>query len=148
MIEKYSLSNGIPVFFVPMHSSPVVTVQAWVTQGSAHETESLAGISHFIEHALFKGTRNHKVGEVAKEIESHGGEINAFTSFEQTAFYTTLASRYFENGLDVIADMIRNPTFDPEEMEREKEVILEEIKRSYDSAARTVSNNLWKTCFC
>ena len=147
MIQKYRLSNGIPVFIVETHFAPVVSIQAWVTRGSAHESNKLAGISHFLEHAVFKGTRKRKVGEIALEIESHGGEINAFTSFEETAYYATLASRYFEAGLDVIADTVQNPIFDLQEMNREREVILEEIRRTQDSPGRMVSNNLWANCF-
>ena len=124
-----------------------MTVQAWISRGSVYETEKLAGISHFLEHSLFKGTKNRNVGEIALEIETCGGEINAFTSFEETVYYTTLGSRYFEKGMDIIADAVQNPTFDPEEMLREREVILEEIKRSQDSPYRTVSHNLWKTAF-
>jgi len=125
----------------------VVSVQAWVTRGSIHESSAVAGISHFLEHALFKGTKRRKVGELAKEIESRGGEVNAFTSFEETAFYATLASRYFVEGLDVIADLIQNPLFDKDEMLREREVILEEIKRAHDSPSKMVSMNLWQGCF-
>jgi zinc protease len=147
MIERYTLKNGIPVFIVENHASPVVSIQAWVKRGSVHEVSEVAGISHFLEHALFKGTRRRRVGEIALEIERHGGEINAFTSFEETAYYTTIASRYFEQGLDIIADAIQNPLFDSGEMAREREVILEEIKRAYDSPSRVVSMNLWKTMF-
>ncbi len=146
-IDKYTLKNGIPLFIVETHASPVVSIQAWVRRGSVYEPPKLAGISHFLEHALFKGTKRRKVGEIANEIESRGGEINAFTSFEETAYYATLASRFFEDGLDVIADAVQNPSFDAEEMEREKEVILEEIRRAYDSPYKLLSMNLWKTCF-
>ncbi len=147
MLERYTLKNGIPVFIVESHASPVVSIQAWVTRGSVHESAKVAGISHFLEHALFKGTHRRKVGEVAAEIESRGGEINAFTSFEETAFYTTLASRYFREGLDIIADMMINPLFDKEEMVREREVIIEEIKRAHDSSQKMVSMNLWQEAF-
>ncbi len=147
MIEKFTLKNGIPVFIVETHASPVVSIQAWVKRGSAYETPNVAGISHFLEHALFKGTKKRKVGEIANQIEARGGEVNAFTSFEETAYYTTLASRYFEDGLDILADALQNPLFDEEEMAREKEVILEEIKRANDSPGKTLSQNLWKTLF-
>ena len=147
MVQKYTLKNGIPLFIVESHASPVVSIQAWVTRGSIHESDKLAGISHFLEHALFKGTKRRKVGQVAADIESRGGEVNAFTSFEETAFYTTLASRYFEEGLDVIADIMQNPLFDKDEMAKEKEVILEEIKRAHDSPYKTVSMNLWQAAF-
>lgn len=147
MLEKFTLKNGIPVFIVPQSQAPVVSIQAWVSRGSVYESEALAGISHFLEHALFKGTKKRAVGEIARQIESRGGEINAFTSFEETAYYTTLASRYFEEGLDVIADAVQYPLFDAEEMAREREVILEEIKRAHDSPYKMVSTNLWKSSF-
>ena len=147
MIEKLTLKNGIPVFIVETHASPVVSIQAWVKRGSAYEEPKVAGISHFLEHALFKGTKRRKVGEIANQIEARGGEVNAFTSFEETAYYTTLASRYFEDGIDILADALQNPLFDAEEMEKEKEVILEEIKRANDSPGKTLSQNLWKTLF-
>lgn len=147
MIERYTLKNGIPVFVVENPAAPVVTIQAWINRGSAYETDKVAGISHFLEHSLFKGTRKRKVGEIALEVESCGGEINAFTSFEETVYYTTLGSRFLEKGLDIICDAIQNPSFDPDEMVREREVILEEIKRAQDSPSRIVSYNLWKTLF-
>jgi len=147
MIERYTLKNGIPVFIVENHAAPVVTIQAWVKRGSIYEPDKLAGISHFLEHSLFKGTAKRKVGEIALEIEGCGGEINAFTSFEETVYYTTLGSRFISQGLEILSDAIRNPSFDPEEMIREREVILEEIKRAKDSPYRTVSQNLWKSFF-
>ena len=147
MIAKYTLKNGIPVFIVETHASPVVSIQAWVGRGSVYESEKEAGISHFLEHALFKGTKKRKVGQIASEIESRGGDINAFTSFEETCYYTTLASRYFSEGMDIIADAVQNPVFDAEEMAKEKEVILEEIKRAYDSPYKVLSMNLWKESF-
>jgi zinc protease len=147
MLERYTLKNGIPLFIAESHASPVVSIQAWVTRGSIHETNKLAGVSHFLEHALFKGTRRRGVGEIAAEVESLGGEINAFTSFEETAFYTTMASRYFKEGLDIIADMMLYPSFDKQEMIREREVIIEEIKRAHDSPHKMVSMNLWQASF-
>lgn len=147
MLEKYTLRNGIPAFIVPWRASPVVSVQIWVRRGSIDEAESVAGISHFLEHALFKGTKRRGVGEVAGEIENRGGEINAFTSLEETCYYVTIASRYFDTGLDVLADAIRDPLFDPMEMEREREVILEEIRRAEDSPFKMVSTHLWSEMF-
>ena len=147
MIAKYTLKNGIPVFIVETHASPVVSIQAWISRGSVYESEKEAGISHFLEHSLFKGTKKRKVGQIASEIESRGGDINAFTSFEETCYYTTLASRYFCEGLDIIADAVQNPSFDADEMAKEKEVILEEIKRAYDSPYKILSMNLWKETF-
>lgn len=147
MLQKYTLSNGIPVFIVENASSPVVSIQAWFCRGSAHEPEKLAGVSHFLEHSLFKGTKKRKVGQIADEIESRGGEVNAYTSFEETVYYATLASRFFDQGLDVIADAVQNPAFDAEEMVREREVILEEIKRAQDSPFKMVATRMWNTLF-
>jgi zinc protease len=147
MLQKHVLSNGVPVFLVESHSSPVVSIQAWVCRGSAHEPDKLAGISHFLEHSLFKGTRKRKVGQIADEIESRGGEINAYTSFEETVYYATLASRFFDQGLDVIADAVQNPAFDADEMLREREVILEEIRRAQDSPFKMVATRLWNSLY-
>lgn len=146
-VQRFHLKNGIPLFIVENHASPVVSVQAWVSRGSVYESEKLAGISHFLEHALFKGTKRRKVGEIALEVEKRGGEINAFTSYEETCYYTTLASRFVEDGIDIIADAIQNPSFDAEEMLREREVILEEIKRAQDSPHKVLVTNLWKGAF-
>ncbi|MBI4403351.1 MAG: insulinase family protein [Deltaproteobacteria bacterium] len=146
-IEKYTLNNGIPLFVVQTHEAPVVSIQAWVSRGSVHESESLSGISHFLEHALFKGTRRRGVGQAALDIERCGGEFNAFTSYEETVYHVTLPSRSFDEGLDVLCDLIQNPTFDSDEMSREKEVILEEIKRAHDSPHKILSMNLWEKSF-
>jgi len=147
MVERFRLGNGLPIFVVESHASPAASVQFWVRRGSAHEPDTLAGVSHFLEHAVFKGTPSRGVGEIAREIESRGGEINAFTSFEETAFHVTVASRYLRDGLAVIADTVRNPLFDPSEMAREREVILEEIRRAHDSPMKMLGMNTWSTAY-
>lgn len=147
MFHQYKLKNGIPVFVAEHHAAPVVSIQLWVSRGSADERSQEAGISHFLEHAVFKGTKKRGVGKIAADIERRGGEINAFTSFDETCYYATLASRYFEHGLDVLSDLIQNPVFDAEEMRKEREVILEEIRRAHDATFKTVSMNLWSMIF-
>jgi zinc protease len=87
---------------------------------------------HFIEHMLFKGTEKRKVREMAREIESLGGSINAYTSYDETVYHITIASRYAEIGFDVLADAMLHSTFDPVELEREREVVLEEIRMGQD----------------
>ncbi len=104
----------------------------WVKVGSADERDDEAGLAHVHEHMLFKGTTGRGVGEIAREVEAAGGGINAFTSFDHTCYYVTMSSRFFETGLDVLSDAMRNSTFDPAELGRELEVILEEIKRGED----------------
>ncbi|MBX7230675.1 MAG: insulinase family protein [Bdellovibrionales bacterium] len=147
MNKKYKLKNGLTVLLSESHKSPVVTIQMWVRTGSADEPEKVRGISHFIEHLVFKGTQKYKVGEIAKTIEASGGEINAYTSFDQTVFYVTLSKQYLSTGLDIIAEMMGNPTFDPEEVNREREVVLEEIKRGLDSSHRQAHQLLFSSIF-
>lgn len=141
------LPNGMHLVVYENHSAPVVSVQAWVRVGSADEPEEMAGVSHLLEHMLFKGTERRKVGEIAREIESNGGYINAFTTYDTTVYYVTIASRYFETGIDVIADALQNSSFDPEELEKEKEVVIEEIKRSNDIPERKAMNDIFELAF-
>lgn len=147
MIKKIQLKNGLQVIMVPSAKSPVVSVQMWVRTGSADEGRGVEGISHFIEHLVFKGTQKYKVGEIASLVEGSGGELNAYTSFDQTVFYVTISKAYFETGLDVIAEMMGFPTFDKTEIDNEREVVIEEIKRGNDSLGRQASQLLFKTAF-
>ncbi len=141
------LPNGMHLVVLESGSAPVVSIQAWVRVGSADEPEDMAGVSHLLEHMLFKGTQKRKVGEIAREIESKGGYINAFTTYDATVYYVTIASRYFETGLDVLADAIQNSSFDAEELEKEKEVVIEEIKRSNDIPERKAMNDIFELAY-
>src|SRR3984957_20978056 len=91
MLTQYQLKNKLKVLLVESHKAPVVAVQMWVKTGSADEKKGEEGISHFIEHLVFKGTRKFKVGEIASSVEAAGGELNAYTSFDQTVFYVTIS---------------------------------------------------------
>lgn len=144
---KYQLKNGLTVLLAESRKSPVVSVQTWVRTGSADETPSQAGISHFIEHLVFKGTRKFGVGEIAATVEGAGGELNAYTSFDQTVFHVTIASAQADTALEVIAEMMGHPRFDPDEVDREREVVIEEIKRGHDSPGRRNSQLLFSTAF-
>lgn len=141
------LDNGATVVVQEMRSAPVVAVQAWVGVGSADETPAEAGLAHVHEHMLFKGTERRRVGEIAQAIEGAGGEINAWTSFDQTVYHVVLASRDFNVGLDVLADAIHHSAFDAEELAREKEVVLEEIKRGEDQPSRVVTQALFDLAY-
>jgi len=140
---KIQLKNGLPVFLTPSHKAPVVSVQMWVRTGSADEKKGEEGISHFIEHLVFKGTRKFKVGEIAATIEGSGGELNAYTSFDQTVFHVTISRQFLETGLSAIAEMMGFPTFDPQEIDNERGVVIEEIKRGQDSLGRAASELLF-----
>ena len=146
-VDRHCLDNGLTVLLAPSRLAPVVAVQAWVGVGSADETHRQAGIAHVFEHMLFKGTAKRGVGEIARSVEASGGEINAWTSFDQTVFHVVIASRYTNTALDVLADALINPTFDEQELEREREVILEEIRQSEDDPMRSVARALFATAF-
>lgn len=141
------LKNGLNVLLIESHKSPVVSVQMWVRTGSADEAPSEAGLSHFIEHLVFKGSKNYKVGEIAKVVEGSGGEINAYTSFDQTVFYVTISKQYTETGLDIISQMMGYPIFDADEINNEREVVIEEIKKGMDSAGRVASQQMFSQVY-
>jgi zinc protease len=147
MFKKYQLKNGMNVLLAESHKSPVLSIQMWVRTGSADEFKGEEGISHFIEHLVFKGSRHFKVGEMAATVEAAGGEINAYTSFDQTVFYVTLSKEFEEVGMKVIAEMMGFPTFDKGEIDNEREVVIEEIKRSQDNLPRQASRLLFSTMY-
>ena len=147
MLKKFQLKNGLNVLLMESHKSPVVSVQMWVRTGSADEQKGEEGISHFIEHLVFKGTEKFKVGEIASIVEGAGGELNAYTSFDQTVFYVTISKEFAETGLDVISQMMGFPAFDATEIDNEREVVIEEIKRGQDSPGRVASQLLFSTAY-
>jgi len=147
MFKKYQLKNGMKVLLVESHKSPVLSIQMWVKTGSADEKKGEEGISHFIEHLVFKGTRKYKVGEIASAVEAAGGELNAYTSFDQTVFYVTISKEFQKVGLDVISEMMGFPHFDAKEIDNEREVVIEEIKRSHDSPHRQASRTLFSSVY-
>jgi len=138
--QQFTMNNGIKVILEENRAVPVVALQIWVKTGSADEKDEEAGVCHFIEHMLFKGTEKRKVREMAREIESLGGNINAYTSYDDTVYYVTLSSLYADTGLSILTDLVGHPTFDPSELEREREVILEEIRRGEDDPSRRLFN--------
>ncbi|GIL17146.1 MAG: hypothetical protein BroJett040_08970 [Oligoflexia bacterium] len=145
--KKFQLKNGLNVILAENHRAPVVSVQMWVRTGSADEKKGEEGISHFIEHLVFKGSRKFGVGEIAARIEGAGGELNAYTSFDQTVFYVTLSKHFIDEGLVAINEMMGFPTFDETEINNEREVVIEEIKRGQDSLGRRASQLLFSTAF-
>ena len=144
---NFRLPNGLEVVLEENRAAPVVAFQAWVKVGSADEPREQAGIAHFTEHMLFKGTRRRGVGQIAQEVEGAGGEINAWTSYDETAYHLVMASPFFDAGLDILADSLRHSAFDPEELERERQVVLEEIKQGLDDPDRMAAQGLFQTAF-
>ncbi|MBN1384231.1 MAG: insulinase family protein [Elusimicrobia bacterium] len=126
------LDNGINVIFNYDTSSALTAIQIWVSAGGADENKNILGISHFIEHVIFKGTKNRSREQIAPEIEKLGGVINAATSKDFTYFYTIVPSKYCIKAAEILSDAVLNPEFPAEEMENERFVVLEEIQRSDD----------------
>jgi zinc protease len=137
-ISSFTLDNGMKVILEELHSSPVVAMEVWVRAGGADEKPEEAGIAHLFEHMLFKGTAKRKVGEISREIEARGGDINAFTSYDHTAYVVKIPSRHFDAALDVLSDAVINSAFDPEELKKEAQVVLEEIRRAEDNPDRKI----------
>ncbi|MBI2378434.1 MAG: insulinase family protein [Deltaproteobacteria bacterium] len=144
---KTKLSNGLTVLVEENHACRVASMQVWVGVGSADESEKEAGLAHVHEHMLFKGTDRRGLGEIAAEIEAAGGDINAYTSYDQTVYYVTIASREANVGLDILADAVQHSKFDPEELTKELEVVLEEVRRGKDTPSRVMSENLFREAF-
>jgi zinc protease len=141
------LANGLKTVAIKNPSSDVVSIQVWISCGSANEKEKEYGVSHFIEHLLFKGTEKHSVGDIAREVESLGGDLNAFTAKEYTCYYVTLPSVYLEQGLKTLKDLVYGPTFIKEEIDSEREVIVEEIRRYQDIPSSVASENFFEIHF-
>ena len=131
MIKIEKLSNGLTVVLEELTYAPSASVGAWVRAGAVDEGKN-AGISHFIEHMMFKGTKNRNFRQISEDLEKLGTNVNAFTTKESTCFYIKALSSNLTESLEVIADMISNSVFDEAEMEKEKDVICEEIKMIED----------------
>ena len=129
---KHTLPNGVRVVLEPIPTVRSAAVGLWCRTGSVDETDAEAGITHLIEHMLFKGTEKRTAKEIAETIEGRGGSLNAFTDKENTCYYCRVLSEEVPTAIDVLADMMRSSRLDREELKREESVVLEEIKRSHD----------------
>lgn len=137
--KKDILDNGLKVITCPMPHTRSVSVLFFVMAGSCYEQAGVAGISHFIEHMCFKGTRKRPTSyEISKAIEGVGGIMNGGTDREITSYWCKLASQHFEIAVDVIVDLLRNPLFRAEDVDKERQVIIEEINMSLDSPQQRV----------
>lgn len=133
MYEFKTLQNGIRVVAEKIDYLKSISIGVWVGNGSRHETADENGISHFIEHILFKGTKNRNALEIARAIDDVGGQLNAFTAREYTCFYTKTLDAHAPVALDVLSDMLFNSLLSKEDMDKERKVILEEISLYEDS---------------
>lgn len=140
------LDNGMTLLF-EKRNMPVVSVALAIKTGGIHEKESEKGISHFIEHMLYKGTQKRSAKQIAEEIENKGGDLNGFTGETITAYWCKMPSKHLNVALDVLTDMVKNSVFDPNEFEKERKVIFEEIKMHKDNPMRYVLDKIHESLY-
>lgn len=145
--EIDKLKNGLEVIFVNLPGSTAASAQIWFRAGSTFENESNHGIAHFLEHMFFKGTQKRPGAMIAHEVESFGGEINAFTSFDYTCYYINTPNNHITQTVDILLDMVSNPKFSLEDLIPEREVVFEEFRRSIDSPNQYSFHQIQKACF-
>lgn len=149
-MQKHTLKNGLTVLLSPINYVRSATIGIFAKTGSCNESSEESGISHFTEHMLFKGTKRRTSKEIVSAIEGKGGILNAFTDKELTCYTARVVDTELNTAIDVLADMYQNSLFDPEELEMEKGVVLEEISRSQDNPEEYVHHlfmkNRWKGC--
>src|SRR4051812_3409809 len=147
-VEKETLPNGLEVIVQEDHSAPVVSVQMWVRTGSIHEGRHLgAGMSHMLEHMLFKGTETCSASEFAQRIQDGGGYVNAYTSFDRTVYWIDIPSKGLGTALDLLADAALNSTLPAEEFVKEQEVIRREFAMLHDDPDRMSSAALFTAAY-
>ena len=137
--NKTTLSNGLKTITIPMEDNPAVTVLVMVETGSKYETKKINGLSHFLEHMMFKGTSKRPTAmDISRELDSLGAQYNAFTGQEYTGYYAKVSKEKVDNALDVVSDVYLNPLLNEKEIEKEKGVIVEEIRMYQDLPHRHV----------
>lgn len=145
-IQTFVLKNGIRLVHQEVNS-PVSHFGAIINTGSRDEEEGEQGIAHFIEHVIFKGTKTRKAFHILNRIEDVGGELNAYTTKEETSVYATFLSEYYQRSMELIADILFNSTFPEKELEREKEVVVEEINSYKDSPSELIFDEFEEILF-
>jgi zinc protease len=146
-IETIEKINNLNTLFINSKDSTSGSVQIWFRAGSSLEETSNQGIAHFLEHMFFKGTKKRPGHIIAKDIESFGGQVNAFTSFDYTCYYINAPSNKLDESADIIIDMVSNPEFKQSELVPEREVVFEEYLRSLDNPSRVNFQNIQDNIF-
>lgn len=141
------LDNGVTVLYEKVPGVKVVSVQCWIKTGSVNENDKLSGISHFLEHMLFNGTKKFKPGEIDEYLDAKGGYNNAFTSLDVTNYYVTIPTDEAEAAYEVVSDMVFNALLLQSEIDREKPVVLQEINRKYDDPSYKMWQDLQAALF-
>jgi zinc protease len=143
-----TLDNGLTIIVREDHSAPVVSVQAWARTGSIHEGEWLgAGLSHILEHMLFKGTESRGAGRIDQEVQGAGGYMNAYTSFDRTVYYIDAPNTGAKTAIDILCDIMQHATLPEGELEKELDVIRREIDMGNDDPGRRASRRLFETAY-
>jgi predicted Zn-dependent peptidase len=147
-IQRTTLPNGLTILTERMDHVRSVAMGVWISTGSRHELPEVNGISHFVEHMVFKGTKNRSAQHIAREVDAIGGNIDAFTGKETICFNIKVLDEHVPTAIDVLSDLVLNPTFDHEEIHRERGVVLEEIKIDEDNPDYLVheifTQSFWK----
>ena len=146
--SKTVLDNGLTVLIQEMPDNPMVSIYALVKAGSTTEGKYLGtGISHFLEHMIFKGTEQRQVGEIASQIQALGGTINASTTFDYTIYTITVPTEVFSTALEIMADALMNSKLDPVELEKERQVILGEMRLHHDNPGERLSDLVFQNVY-
>ncbi|MHB8108454.1 MAG: M16 family metallopeptidase [Syntrophorhabdaceae bacterium] len=146
-MEVHSLKNGLNYILEERKNAGVVAIQVWMNVGSKDEDDRIAGITHFIEHLIFKGTDKIKGNEFASRIEAMGGSVNAFTSFDNTVYHIVIPTMAFQEGFELLMESVKNPAFPEQEIAKERKVILEEIKMGEDDPQRKMFKELFSLSY-
>jgi len=148
MHKRVVLDNGLTLVLENTNAVRSVCIGVWVKAGAMYEDRSINGVSHFLEHMLFKGTKKRSARQIAEAMDSVGGQLNAFSAKEFTCFFTKVRDEHAEMAVELLSDMLKNSTFDPEEITREKNVVIEEIKMYDDAPDELIhdifSQSLWR----
>ena len=147
MLKLTKLNNGMTVISDSIDSVETISLGIFVSVGSVNEEDNQKGLSHFLEHMVFKGTITRNALQISSEIESVGGIMNAFTGQEMTGFHVKILKEHLPLAIDIISDMLQNPTFDSIEFNRERKVVIQEIKMVNDSPDDYISDLFQSTCF-
>ncbi len=146
-VRLTTLDNGLRVITDDLPGIATATLGLWVEVGTRNEPPEINGVSHFLEHMAFKGTSRRSAKQIAEEIESVGGHLNAYTSRENTAYHARILEADVPLALDIIADIIQNSTFEEDEIARERDVILQEIGQAFDTPDDVIFDHFQKTAF-
>src|SRR6202044_1073978 len=147
LIQTTRLPSGLTIVTERMDRVETVSFGAYIATGSRNETEAENGVSHFLEHMAFKGTETRSAAAIAEEVENVGGHINAYTAREQTAYYVKVLKEDTALAADIIGDILTHSTFDPEELERERGVILQEIGQANDTPDDIIFDHFQEVAF-